>query len=116
MIFYKDANGNWHGEKDIRNAYNLCSRHIDKPYSDFIRDFNDDPIFETRIFDHEPTVIEYLKMNRTIDAICRYRDLHECDLLTAKNMVYKIREDMHKMEKFGTLKKPFKKQKVHKDA
>lgn len=116
MIFYKDANGIWRSEKDLRNAYNICSRHINKSYSDFIRDFDNDPIFETKNFDHEPTVIEYLKMNRTIDAIYRYRELHKCDLRTAKDMVDKIREDMHKMEKFGTLKKPAKKRKVHKDA
>ena len=116
MIFYQFSDKTWKGEKELRQAYDICISYIGVSFEDFIENIKNNPAFNVRVFDHEPTVIEYLKMNRTIDAVFRYRDLHKCGLLTAKDMVNKIREDMHKMEKFGTLKKPVKKRKVHKDA
>lgn len=116
MIFYQISDKTWKGEKELRQAYDICIGYIGVSFENFVENIKNNPAFNVRIFDHEPTVIEYLKMGRTIDAVYRYRELHKCDLRTAKDMVDKIREDMHKMEKFGTLKKSFKKRKVHKDA
>lgn len=93
--FYKDARGGVWSEKDIRRVY-IAFRDIMsfEGYGNFIENIENSTRWEVKGFDSEPSVVEYLKLDMTIQAIKRYRDINHCTLLEAKEEVYKMKERM----------------------
>lgn len=100
MKFYKAKNGQWYGEEkfwEMANIFKYCfhgslSLDMECGYdADIVRLTCD----EVKVFDGEPSVIDYLKMDMHADAVLRYYHIHEgTTLREARDMVDKIEKDM----------------------
>lgn len=104
MKFYKDHFGKWHDEKSFFDMAKIFQPCFSVCHScAFECGYNGDIIrlccSDVKEFNVSPSVIDYLLMDMCIDAIKRYREIHGCTLMKAREMVEKIEKDMEEMNK-----------------
>lgn len=97
MKFYKDRFNKWHNEESFLNMMNIFKPCFFNGCS--YKNVVDLVCNDTKVFQEEPSVIDYLLMDMRLKAIKRYRDIHGCDLLEARDMVEKIEKDMEEFKK-----------------
>lgn len=98
MIFCKDRLGKWHKYDDYMAMAQLFVPGFPANYVHLHDYLKRTCCIQEEKYIESPSVVDYLLMEMRVEAIKRYRDIHKCDLLEAKNMVDQIEKDMEDMK------------------
>ena len=105
MVFYKSVKNVWYKDKEFlamaQNFIPAFAGTVEVTFTDsYLAEYlkSNGCIKDEQIIDN-PTVVDYLKMDMTLEATKRYRDIHGCGLRQAYEMVKRVAEDMEAFKK-----------------
>lgn len=105
MVFYKSVKNVWYEDKEFltmaQNFIPAFAGTVEVTFTDsYLVEYlkSNGCIKDEQIIDN-PTVVDYLKMDMTVEAARRYRDIHGCGSKQACEMVKKVAQDIKEFKK-----------------